>query len=120
MAALTARQALFEHGRLKHGQRVLVHGAAGGVGTSRGAIRGMAWRGGDRHMRRADLDFVRGLGARHVIDYKEQRFEEETGDFDLVVDLIGMRHANGRGKPCAQAASWSPRWLPRNRKDVTT
>ena len=35
-----------------------------------------------------DLEFVRSLGAKQVIDYKAQRFEEETGEIDLVIDLV--------------------------------
>lgn len=87
--ALTAWQALFEHGRVAPGQRVLVHGGAGGVGhfaVQFAALHGaevIATCGAD------DLDFVRGLGAREVFDYKAQRFEKEITGIDVVLDLVG-------------------------------
>jgi NADPH:quinone reductase-like Zn-dependent oxidoreductase len=89
VAALTAWQGLFDHGRLERGQRVLIHGAAGGVGHF--AVQ-FAKLGGATVIATAskrDLDWVRKLGADEVIDYKNQRFEEHTGEIDLVLDLIG-------------------------------
>jgi NADPH:quinone reductase-like Zn-dependent oxidoreductase len=89
VAALTAWQGLFDQGGLKKGQRVLIHGAAGGVGhfaVQFAKIRGatvIATAG------KRDLAWVRRLGADQVIDYKNQKFETETGDIDLVLDLIG-------------------------------
>ena len=89
LAGLTAWQGLFDHGRLEAGQRVLIHGGAGGVGhlavqfaKLRGAF--VAVTGSEQ-----DLDFLKGLGADQVIDYKSQRFEQEVQDIDLVFDLIG-------------------------------
>ena len=89
LAGLTAWQGLFDHGGLAPGQRVLIHGGAGGVGhfavqfaKAKGAVV-FATASGD------DLDFVRQLGADTVIDYKEQRFEDVAHDIDVVYDLIG-------------------------------
>jgi NADPH:quinone reductase-like Zn-dependent oxidoreductase len=88
LAALTAWQGLFDHGGLQAGQRVLIHGGAGGVGhfaVQFAKVAGatvFATAGG------GDLDFVRGLGADAVIDYKAQRFEEIASDIDVVFDLI--------------------------------
>ena len=76
ISALTAWQGLFERGRLAAGQRVLIHGAAGGVGIF--AVQLAHWRGA-RVMGTAsagNLDFVRQLGAFEVIDYRAQRFED--------------------------------------------
>jgi NADPH:quinone reductase-like Zn-dependent oxidoreductase len=89
VAGLTAWQSLFDHGRLRKGQRVLIHGAAGGVGhlaVQLAKVRGatVIATAGSR-----DLAWVRSLGADQVIDYKNQRFEEKTDDIDLVLDLIG-------------------------------
>jgi NADPH:quinone reductase-like Zn-dependent oxidoreductase len=88
LAAETAWQALFDHGHLKSGERVLIHGAAGGVGhfavqfaKARGAIV-LATAGTD------DLEFVHSLGADEVIDYKKERFEDRARDIDLVIDLV--------------------------------
>jgi NADPH:quinone reductase-like Zn-dependent oxidoreductase len=89
LAAVTAWQALFDHGRLQAGQRVLVHGAAGGVGhfavqfaKARGAIV-IATASAE------DLDFLRNLGVDRVVDHKARAFEREVRDIELVIDLIG-------------------------------
>jgi NADPH:quinone reductase-like Zn-dependent oxidoreductase len=89
LAALTAWQGLFDHGGLKQGQTVLIHGAGGGVGhfavqfaRARGARVIATCRGEDR-------DFVRHLGASTVVDYQHERFEDVAHDVDLVLDLVG-------------------------------
>jgi NADPH:quinone reductase-like Zn-dependent oxidoreductase len=88
LAALTAWQGLFEHGDLKPGQKVLIHGGAGGVGhfavqfaKARGARVTATCNG-------RDIDFVKALGADQAIDYENQKFENEVKDMDLVFDLI--------------------------------
>lgn len=88
VAALTAWQGLFDHGRLKRGQRVLIHGGAGGVGHF--AVQFAKVRGATviATARKADLKWVRSLGADDVIDYENDRFENRTGNIDLVFDLI--------------------------------
>lgn len=89
LAATTAWQALFDHGKLRSGQRVLIHGAAGGVGhfaVQFAKIKGatvIATAGGD------DISFVEELGADQIIDYKNEAFENEVEKVDLVIDLIG-------------------------------
>ncbi len=89
LAAMTAWQGLFDHGRLEAGQRVLIHGAAGGVGHL--AVQFAVWKGaivfataGER-----DLDYVRSLGVERAIDYKNDRFEDHATDLDLVYDTQG-------------------------------
>jgi len=89
LAAMTAWQGLFDHGKLEAGQRVLIHGAAGGVGHL--AVQFAVWKGatvfataGER-----DLDYVRSLGVERAIDYKNERFEEHATDLDLVYDTQG-------------------------------
>ncbi|HEU5079792.1 MAG TPA: NADP-dependent oxidoreductase [Opitutaceae bacterium] len=88
LAGVTAWQALFDYGNLNPGQRVLIHGAAGGVGhfavqfaKARNAT--VFATGGPQ-----DLDFLHNLGADKVINYKEEAFEDEVSEIDLVVDLI--------------------------------
>ena len=89
LAALTAWQGLFDQGGLKAGQRVLIHGASGGVGHF--AVQFAKVRGAEVFATAsADMkSFVQGLGADRVIDYKAERFEEIVRDADLVYDLIG-------------------------------
>jgi NADPH:quinone reductase-like Zn-dependent oxidoreductase len=89
ISALTAWQGLIERGRLLTGERVLIHGAAGGVGGF--AVQLARWRGA--HVTgtaaRANLDLVRGLGADEVIDYQATRFEDVARDMDVVFDTVG-------------------------------
>ncbi len=88
LAAITAWQGLFDHGGLQSGQKVLIHGGAGGVGHL--AIQLAKAKGATviTTCGEDDLDFVRELGADTAIDYKNQRFEDVTGDVDMVFDLI--------------------------------
>jgi NADPH:quinone reductase-like Zn-dependent oxidoreductase len=88
LASLTAWQGLLDHGKLAGGQRVLIHGGAGGVGhfavqiaKAKGAWVAATCSG-------SDIDFVKTLGADQAIDYQRQKFEEEVGDVDLVFDLV--------------------------------
>src|SRR5437763_10248684 len=89
ISALTAWQGLVERAGLAAGQRVLIHGAAGGVGTF--AVQLARWRGARviGTASAANLDFVRNLGAEEVIDYRAERFEEVDRDVDVVFDTVG-------------------------------
>jgi NADPH:quinone reductase-like Zn-dependent oxidoreductase len=90
LAALTAWQGLFEHGKLHHGQTVLVHAAAGGVGMF--AVQ-FAKASGAKVIGTASAkneDFVKSLGADQFIDYRSEAFEKKvSGGVDMVIDLIG-------------------------------
>jgi NADPH:quinone reductase-like Zn-dependent oxidoreductase len=88
LAGLTALQGLFDQGQLQAGQRVLIHGGAGGVGHL--AIQFAKAKGATvlTTVSGSDLDFVRELGADEAIDYKSERFEDRARDVDLVFDLI--------------------------------
>jgi NADPH:quinone reductase-like Zn-dependent oxidoreductase len=87
MAAVTAWQGLFDHGNLKAGQHVLIHGGAGGVGHL--AVQCAKARGArvSTTASKQDLEFVRSLGADQVID-KAEEFEDSVRDVDLVFDLV--------------------------------
>ena len=89
LSALTAWQALFDHAGLTKGQRVLIHAAAGGVGTY--AVQLAHGRGA--HVigtaRAANHGFLRDLGADEVIDYTTVRFEDRVRDVDIVLDSVG-------------------------------
>jgi len=89
LAALTAWQGLFDHGGLKAGQRVLIHGGAGGVGhfAIQFAKAVGAWVAAT--VSAADIALARTLGADQPIDYKAEKFEQVVRDIDLVFDLIG-------------------------------
>src|SRR3954471_7091696 len=88
LAATTAWQGLFDHGKLKAGERVLIHGAGGGVGHF--AVQFAKDRGAHviATASAEDHALLRQLGADEVIDYKKERFEDRARDIDLVFDLI--------------------------------
>jgi len=89
LSALTVWQALFDHARLTPGQRVLIHGAAGGVGGF--AVQIAHWRGAYviGTASAGNRDFVLSLGANEVIDYRHVRFEQAVREIDVVLDTIG-------------------------------
>ncbi len=89
VVAVTAWQALFEEADLKRGDRVLIHGAAGGVGAF--AVQLARWAGLEiaATAEGRDLDFVKSLGATEAIDFRAERFEDRVHDVDAVIDLVG-------------------------------
>ncbi len=89
VGALTAWQAVVEVARVEKGQRVLVHGAAGGVGLY--AVQFARWKGAAviGTASTTNLEFVRSLGAEKVIDYTAGPFEDAVHDMDVVVDTVG-------------------------------
>ena len=89
VAALTAWQGIFDQGELASGQRVLITGASGAVGSmavqlakSKGAY--VIGTGSGRNE-----EFVRKLGADEFIDYKKAKFEDKVGGVDVVFDTVG-------------------------------
>ena len=90
LSGLTAWQALFTHAGLERGQKILICGAAGGVGTF--AVQLAHWKGAYviTTSSGANLDFLRGLGADQTIDYTRQPcFEDQLRDIDVVLDAVG-------------------------------
>lgn len=92
LVALTAWQALVERGNVRAGQKVLIHGGAGGVGSIAiqlakhlGATVATTASG-------SNADFVRELGADTVIDYRTQDFEQLLSGYDLVLDSLGGKN----------------------------
>ncbi|MEV6490097.1 NAD(P)-dependent alcohol dehydrogenase [Actinoplanes sp. NPDC051633] len=89
VSALIALRALRDVGRIQAGQRVLITGASGGVGSyavqlavAFGAeVTGVAGT--------AKLDFVRSLGAAHVLDYTREDFADGAPGYDLILDIAG-------------------------------
>ena len=89
LATLTAWQCLVDLGNLKHGEKVLIHAGAGGVGSmaiqiakNLGAF--VATTGSGKNE-----EFLKDLGADLVINYEKQAFEKELKDYDLVFDTMG-------------------------------
>jgi NADPH:quinone reductase-like Zn-dependent oxidoreductase len=86
IAAETAYRALHEAGGLQKGQTVLIHGAAGGVGSAAVQIA----RAGGAHVigtaSANNLEFLKSIGADRAIDYTAQKFEDEAKNIDLVLN----------------------------------
>ncbi|SDW59852.1 NADPH:quinone reductase [Arthrobacter sp. cf158] len=89
LVALTAWQALVEQGKVRQGQKVLIHAGAGGVGSI--AIQLAKHLGATvaTTASSSNAGFVRGLGADVVIDYVTQDFEQLLSGYDLVLDSLG-------------------------------
>lgn len=87
LAALTAHQALFDHGRLQRDQHVLVHGGAGSIGAM--TVQLAVASGADVTVtaREPEHQFIRSLGARHVMEL--EGFDTLPDRYDLVIDCIG-------------------------------
>ena len=98
LVGLVAWTSIFELGKLQPGQRILIHGASGGVGSfavqfakAKGAyVIGTASAG--------NLDFLKQIGADEVIDYRSQKFEDLLQDIDVVFDASPLRDNNDRMK----------------------
>src|SRR5579863_6779915 len=89
VVAVTAYQMLFEHARMKAGQAVLIHGAAGNVGAYAVQLAKQAELQVFATAGPGDLDYVRGLGAEMVVNYKTTKFEDVVPPVDAVLDTVG-------------------------------
>ena len=89
LAGVSAYQALVDHAELKPGQKILIHGGAGGIGSF--AIQLAKHIGAYVAATAAteDINYVKGLGADEVIDYKTQDFSSIVKDYDVVFDTVG-------------------------------
>ena len=89
MGFLTAWGALIDTANVQAGQRILIHGAAGGIGAY--AVQLAKWKGA--HVTgtasAGNLEFARSLGADNMIDYNATRFETLVRDMDAVIDTVG-------------------------------
>jgi NADPH:quinone reductase-like Zn-dependent oxidoreductase len=89
IVTVTAWQMLFEYARVAAGQTVLIHGAAGNVGAYAVQLASQAGLHVVATAASTDLDYVRGLGAETVVDYRKERFEESVTGVDVVLDTVG-------------------------------
>ena len=88
LAALTAWQAIFDAAQLQAGQRILIHAAAGGVGSF--AVQLAKWKGAYVIGTASERNhaFLRELGADEAIDYNKTRFEDAVKGVDVVLDTM--------------------------------
>ncbi|UYB54216.1 NADP-dependent oxidoreductase [Xanthomonas sp. AM6] len=89
VAAVAAWQSLHFAGPLRAGQRILIHGAAGGLGGFAVQYAHQAGAVVYATALASQADYVRSLGADHVVAYDQEQFERSLTDIDLVLDYVG-------------------------------
>jgi NADPH:quinone reductase-like Zn-dependent oxidoreductase len=89
IAGLTALQALITHGKLKKGESVLINGSSGGVGHFAVQIAKAYGAAVTAVCSGRNIDFVRTLGADHVIPYDKEDIHKHAGKYDLIIDTHG-------------------------------
>jgi NADPH:quinone reductase-like Zn-dependent oxidoreductase len=88
-SACTALQALRDHGKVKPGDKVLLNGASGGVGTFAVQIAKALGAGVTAVCSTKNVETVRSIGAEHVVDYTKEDFTKGSARYDVILDNVG-------------------------------
>lgn len=89
LVGASAVMAIEEHIKLRPGQKILIHGGAGGIGHLAIQLAKSIGAYVATTVKKEDEDFVRGLGADQIIDFRTEKFEDSVRDFDAVFDTVG-------------------------------
>src|SRR5215510_7494364 len=89
VVTVTAWQMLFDYAHVTAGQTVLIHGAAGNVGGYAVQLASQAGLHVIATAASTDLEYVRGLGAERILDFRRERFEDSLAGVDFVLDTLG-------------------------------
>src|ERR1051325_7673777 len=98
IAGLTALQAVRDHGKVQPGQKVLINGASGGVGTFAVQIAKAFGAEVTAVCSTRNVDLVKSLGADHVIDYSKEDFTKTDQHYDMLYDLVANHGFSVRRK----------------------